>query len=127
MWFILKVPDLIPDIGGGGLAVGCEFSSLDDFMEDDFNQATRGDPLLSSSHASGNQTHMISHFETHPDDHHHHHQGETDLSRDRNYQPSEEDESLSPESLDRMELSAWLTMAIENLFLDQYLKKKKKK
>jgi DNA-directed RNA polymerase specialized sigma24 family protein len=25
-----------------------------------------------------------------------------------------------------MELSAWLTMAIENLFLDQYLKKKKK-
>jgi hypothetical protein len=25
-----------------------------------------------------------------------------------------------------MELSAWLTMAIENLFLDQYLKKKVK-
>ncbi|XP_046449469.1 protein eyes shut-like isoform X4 [Daphnia pulex] len=103
-----KVPDLIPEIGGSGLAVACEFSSLDDFMEDDFNQATRGDPLLSSSHASANQshTHLIGHFETHPDDHHHPHQGGADLSQDRNYQPSEEDESLSPESLDRMELSA---------------------
>lgn len=105
---MIKVPDLIPEIGGSGLAVACEFSSLDDFMEDDFNQATRGDPLLSSSHASANQshTHLIGHFETHPDDHHHHHQGGADLSQDRNYQPSEEDESLSPESLDRMELSA---------------------
>ncbi|XP_057368023.1 uncharacterized protein LOC130689024 isoform X1 [Daphnia carinata] len=106
-----KVPDLIPEIGsGGGLAVACEFTALEDFMEDDFNQATRGDPLLSSSHhASGNQqhTHLIGHFETHPDDHHHHHQGGNDVSRVRsNYQPSEEDESLSPESLDRMELSA---------------------
>ena len=91
---------MIPEIGGSGLPVACEFSSLDDFMEDDFNQATRGDPLLSSSHASG-------HFGIHPDDHHHyHHQDGADLSRDRNYQPSEEDESLSPESLDRMELSA---------------------
>lgn len=99
------MPDLIPEMGGG-LAVGCEFTTLEDFMEDDFNQATRGDPLLSSSHNPSvhqSHTHLIGHFETHPDDHHH--QG-GDLSRDRNYQPSEEDESLSPESLDRMELSA---------------------
>lgn len=93
---------MIPEIGGG-LAVACEFSTLEDFMEDDFNQATRGDPLLSSSHhASGHQahTHLIGHFEAHLDDHRH------SSGADRNYQPSEEDESLSPESLDRMELSA---------------------
>ena len=57
-------------------------------MEDDFNQGSRGDPLL-SSHTSLSQC-----------------ENQQDLSQDRNYQPSE-DESLSPESLDRMELSAW--------------------
>lgn len=88
---------------GGGLAAACGFTTLEDFMEDDFNQATRGDPLLSSSHnPSGHQALLIGHFEAHPDDHHQ----SAHLSRDRNYQPSEEDESLSPESLDRMELSA---------------------
>lgn len=100
-----KVPDLIPEMSGG-LAAACGLPTLEDFMEDDFNQATRGDPLLSSSHHpstdSGQATHLIGHFETHPDDdgcsHHH---------NDRHhYQPSEEDESLSPESMDRMELSA---------------------
>jgi len=83
-----KVPDLIPDAGSGGeLTEACGFSSLEDFMEDDFNQGSRGDPLL-SSHTSLSQC-----------------ENQQDLSQDRNYQPSE-DESLSPESLDRMELSA---------------------
>lgn len=90
---------------GGGLAAACGFTTLEDFMEDDFNQATRGDPLLSSSHHPSDHqvSHLIGHFETHPDDPHHH---GVDLSTDRNYQPSEEDESLSPDSMDRMELSA---------------------
>ena len=83
--FAGKVPDLIPE-AGSGLVAACEFSSLEDFMEDDFNQGNRGDPLL-SSHTS------LSQYES-----------QQDLSQDRNYQPSE-DESLSPESLDRMELS----------------------
>lgn len=86
----------------GALSGACEFGTLEDFMEDDFNQGTRGDPLLSSSHSQqGHAAHLVAHFEGHPDAHH-----QVDLSQDRAYQPSEEDESLSPESLDRMELSA---------------------
>ena len=91
-----QAPDLIPEIGGG-LAADCAFGALEDFMEDDFNQATRGDPLLSSSHHHSNG-HQQQAFEAQAQ-----HQG--DLSQDPD-QPSEEDESLSPESLDRMELSA---------------------
>ena len=102
------MPDLIPDLNGG-LAAACAFSGLEDFMEDDFNQATRGDPLLSSSH----QQHLdgqVSESNGHHHLQHHHHRRTTsnDLSQDRHYsQPSEEDDvSLSPESIDRMELSA---------------------
>lgn len=92
---------MIPEIVGG-LAAACGLPTLEDFMEDDFNQATRGDPLLSSLH-DHQVSHLIAHFESHPDDAHQH---GIDLSKDRNYQPSEEDESLSPDSMDRMELSA---------------------
>ena len=105
----MQVPDLIPDMNGG-LAAACAFSGLEDFMEDDFNQATRGDPLLSSSH----QQHLDGQVTGDSNGHHHNghhlnlHQHHRRLSQDRHYsQPSEEDEvSLSPESLDRMELSA---------------------
>ena len=80
------MPDVIPE-SGSALTTSCGFSSLEDFMEDDYNHGPRGDPLL-SSHTS------LAQYETNQD-----------LSQDRNYQPSE-DESLSPESMDRMELSA---------------------
>lgn len=92
----MQAPDLIPEMGGG-MGADCAFGTLEDFMDDDFHQATRGDPLLSSSHGQGQRLPAFS-AEAQAQ-----HQG--DLSQDR-YQPSEEDESLSPESLDRMELSA---------------------
>lgn len=77
---------MIPEMSGG-LSAACGFSALEDFMEDDYHQATRGDPLLSSQVP----------FDQYD--------GQQDLSQDRNYHASE-DESLSPESIDRMELSA---------------------